>query len=85
MASGGSGQLSVLADLVKKMQGKKNQNKKSKSGWARPAYGSTGAQPLKERNSQAGLDKERETLNSPIMQSFLKKPNPIADKYGTTR
>ena len=85
MASGGSGQLSVLADLVKKMQGAKNKNRKSKSGWARPAYGSTGANPLKERNSEAGLNKEKEVLNSPIMQSFLRKPTPIADKMGIQR
>ena len=85
MASGGSGQLSVLADFVKKMQGNKNKNRKSKTGWARPAYGSTGSVGLKERNSEAGLDKEKETLNSPIMQSFLRKPTPIADKMGMGR
>jgi len=85
MASGGSGQLSVLADLLKKQQNAKNQNRKSKPGWGRPTYGSTGAQPFKGRNSQAGLNKEREMLNSPIMQEFMRKPTPIFDKFGMGR
>lgn len=76
MASGGTGQLSLLADKVRKLQTMKNRNRNTRPGWGKPSTGSTGAKPFKSRNSQAGLNKEMETLQSPIMKEFMKSQTP---------
>ena len=76
MATGQSGQLSLLADKVKKLQTLKNRNRNTKPGWGKPSTGSTGAKPFKGRNPQAGLQKEMETLNSPIMKEFMQQSTP---------
>jgi hypothetical protein len=76
MASQGSGQLSVLADMMKKMDKTKNTPKNAFPGLGRRSSGSMGSKLFKPRNSQAGLNKESETLNSPIMHSFMAKLSP---------
>ena len=51
-------------------------------GFTRGMQGSMGSKTLQRRNSQAGLDKERETMDSPIFQAFVggfKPRTPIAD------
>lgn len=40
-------------------------------GFTRGAMGSMGSRGLQSRNSDAGLEEERERINSPVMQSFL--------------
>ncbi len=76
MATGQSGQLSLLADKVRKLQTLKNRNKKTRPGFAKGSSGSMGAKMFQGRNSQAGLNKEQETLQSPIMDQFMKQQNP---------
>jgi len=51
-------------------------------GFTRGAMGSMGSKGLQTRNSQAGLNKERETMDSPIFQAFVggfKPKTPITD------
>ena len=51
-------------------------------GFTRGMQGSMGSKPLQRRNSQAGLDKEPDTMNSPIFQAFVggfKPRTPIRD------
>jgi hypothetical protein len=76
MPADGSGQLSLLADRVRKMATAKNKNRRSARGWGKLATGTTGAKQFQGRNSQADLGKEQQTLQSPIMQSFLQSSTP---------
>jgi hypothetical protein len=76
MASQGSGQLSVLADMAKKMDKSKNMTKGAFPGFGRKSSGSMGSKLFKGRNSQKNLQTEQETLNSPIMKAFTQKLNP---------
>jgi len=76
MASQGSGQLSVLADMAKKMDKAKNTPKGAFPGFGRKSAGSTGSKLFKGRNSQKNLSTEQETLNSPIMKAFTQKLSP---------
>ena len=76
MASEGSGQLSVLADMVKKMDKSKNTPKGAFKGFGRKSAGSMGAKLFKGRNSQKNLQTEQDTMNSPIMKQFMAKLTP---------
>lgn len=83
--------LSVLAQMVKKMQGMKNVPHSAgqrapfgttQKGFARGAKMSTGAVPFKGRNPYAGEQKEQEFMRSPIMKAYLRKSiprTPISD------
>jgi hypothetical protein len=76
MASNGSGQVSMLADMLKKQQGSKFTPKGAFEGWSRGMKGQLGQKLFKGRNASAGLNKEREVLQSPIMKSFMERNTP---------
>lgn len=76
MASNGSGQISMLSDMLKKQQGAKNTPKNALEGWSRGMKGQMGQKLFKGRNASAGLNKEREVLQSPIMKSFMEQNTP---------
>jgi len=79
-------ELSVLVDLVRKMQGAQRQPGKpgargsarapAMPGFTRGALGSLGANTYQARDSAAGSNKEREMLQSPIMKAYLRRLNP---------
>jgi hypothetical protein len=88
MASSGTGQISMLADLLRKQAGQKTTPHNARPGFGRGMSGQRGAQPFKGRNPRAGENKEQETLKSPIMQAFLKKQTartPITDSLRGAR
>lgn len=70
------GQLSLVAAMAKQQMGQKYQAPFARKGWGRGAMGSMGAQQFRGRNSQAGLQKEVATLNSPVMRAFMEKMTP---------
>jgi hypothetical protein len=87
------GQLSILAEMVKKMEGAKNQPAKfgqmgqspTQPGFARGAMGSMGSKTFQSRNPYAGEQKELEQLQSPIFKEFMKKfvpQTPISQYLG---
>ncbi len=73
MASSGTGQISMLADLLKKREGQKTTPKTAFAGWSRGMKGQRGAQLFKGRNPRAAENKEQEVLDSPIMKAYLQK------------
>jgi hypothetical protein len=78
----GSGQLSLLADMAKKASKMKNTPKGARPGWTRGAKNSMMSKGFKGRNSQKGLNDEMETLQSPIMDAYMKQfsgQTPITD------
>lgn len=76
-------QLSELVALFRKSQApatprgpRTSARQRSPRGVTRGALGAYGSRAFKGRNSEAGSDKEREMMNSPIFKAFLAKFNP---------
>lgn len=79
-------ELSVLADMIHKMKGSRyapgilqtriSDKPPAAAGMVRGTSGVLGSRTFKGRNSMAGLNKEQEMLNSPVMKAFLKKTTP---------
>lgn len=69
-------QLSELAALVEKNQ----KGKRSGKGILKGATGSLGSRPFQGRNSDAGINKERDLVDSPILKEMHKRmQTPISD------
>lgn len=69
-------QLSLLVEMFKQSQGAKHNRKDIVPGMLKGATGTLGSRFFQPRNSEAGLNKEVQTMQSPIFRAFLQRMVP---------